>query len=237
MNLKLISIERTTMKDQVYHLLRFQILKQYLVPGERLNVDDIAKQLGVSHTPVKDALNRLSVEGLITIKSRSGTYVTELDPEDLLETYDVRLALEVAAAERLVHAIDEKGLHRLAELIGKVDVSEDGPLSIEEHLSRNFDFHGLFVELSGNKKLYDVYTSLNASIQVSRIHYCTGSNWLNRLEQEREEHLDILNALRDRDEKALVEAIRAHLNRAKGSLLEDIQASLFKSNGHSHRSE
>ena len=79
-------INRARASDSVYQILRDSILTQVFKPEERLNVKDLADKLGVSFTPLKEAINRLVAEGLIEINPRSGTYVTGINERDLAET-------------------------------------------------------------------------------------------------------------------------------------------------------
>lgn len=213
-----------TISDNVYQTLRAAIIRQTFAPGQRLQVDELAQQLGVSRTPVKDALTLLAAEGLIKISPRRGTYVAELSAEEILETYEVRLALELAAGEQLLLGMDPAILQQLEAACLAVEVAAQSPEGVEEHLHKNFDFHELFVQSSGNRKLLEVYRSLHAAIQIARVHYRPSSGWYQRLGQEFHEHRAILEALRNRDGEALAIALRTHLNRAKLSLVEDMRA-------------
>src|SRR5215510_13628981 len=85
LNLKTINHERVN--DQVHQVLKEQIISGTLVPGQRLDVGLMAGRLGVSRTPIKDALQRLATQGLITIHARRGTFVTKISPRDVHETF------------------------------------------------------------------------------------------------------------------------------------------------------
>jgi GntR family transcriptional regulator, rspAB operon transcriptional repressor len=213
-----------TIADNVYDSLRSHILNQTFAPGQRLQVDELAQQFGVSRTPVKDALNLLAAQGLVRITPRRSTYVAELSIEEVIETYEVRLALELAAGERLVTCITPAILSALDDACRAVETAAQSVETVDEHLQKNFEFHELFVESSGNRKLLDVYRSLHAAIQIARIHHRPSSNWYQRLGQETEEHRAIMRSLQDGDVLALTQAIRTHLNRAKDSLVGDMQA-------------
>jgi len=213
-----------TIADSVYHILRQHIIHQTFAPGQRLQVDELAQQFGVSRTPVKDALMLLAAEGLIRISPRRATYVAELSVEEILETYEVRLALELAAGERLIENVTPELLAALEEACQAVEVAAQTTDNVEGHLQKNFDFHELFVRSSGNKKLLELYRSLHAAIQIARVHYRSSSGWTQRLGREQNEHRAILQALYDRDGLKLAEAIRTHMNRAKQSLVADMQA-------------
>ena len=93
-------LSRQRASDSVYEALRSAILSRSFAPGQRLNVHELAAELGVSLTPVKDALTRLEAEALIEIRPRSGTFVTAMSPDDVAEAFEIRCALECLAAEK-----------------------------------------------------------------------------------------------------------------------------------------
>jgi DNA-binding GntR family transcriptional regulator len=220
-----IEIQSTrTISDSVYQILRQHIIHQTFAPGQRLQVDELAQQFGVSRTPVKDALMLLAAEGLIRISPRRATYVAELSVEEIMETYDVRLALELAAGERLIQNVTPEILEMLERASRAVEEAAQLADNVEGHLQRNFDFHELFVQASGNRKLLELYRSLHAAIQIARVHHRATSGWQQRLGQEQTEHRAILQALRDHDGEKLAQAIRMHMNRAKQSLVADMEA-------------
>jgi len=209
-----------TITNTVYEVLRNHIINQTFVPGQQLQVIELAQRLGVSRTPVKDALGTLSSEGLVKIVPRRGTFVADMGAIEISETYEVRRALELAAGERLIASTTSEELERLRQALREVEVAADAN-DLEQHIQKNFAFHDLFVELAGNRKLVEVYHSLKAPIQIARVHY-RYPNWKKRLGQERLEHQAIIQALENRDASALATAIGAHLTRARESLLDDM---------------
>src|SRR5919112_4397345 len=100
------TIRRSTLNDRVYETLKRRLVRRELGPGEKLSLHELAAELGVSRSPVHHALTRLVAEGLLTVKSRRGYYVTALTANALEEGYEVRLALELQAAERAVGHVD-----------------------------------------------------------------------------------------------------------------------------------
>src|ERR1700733_6920477 len=114
------SLSQRQISGDVYNALREKILSCDLAPGQRLAVDTIAQQMGVSRTPVKEALGRLSAEGLIEILARRGTFVSQIHPADIRESFQVREALEVKACELLEGKIDTDRMNVLRELNEKL---------------------------------------------------------------------------------------------------------------------
>jgi DNA-binding GntR family transcriptional regulator len=214
-----VSVQRLT--DAAYRILKAQILSQAFAPGQRLRVDDLAARLGMSRTPVKDALNALAAEGLVDIVPRRGTFVAGLSAETIAEVFELRRALELLAAESLVARVTDEEIAELKELLAALDDSAQD--DADEHMRRNMAFHRAFVRMAGNRKLLEVYESLNVHIQIARIH-ARWQNWQQRRPQEREEHQAILQALETRDAASLAAAVDAHIRRAKRSLVDDLQS-------------
>ena len=208
--------------DSVFQILREGILTQIFKPGERLNVHDLAARFGVSLTPVKDAINRLAAQGLIEIKPRSGTFVTAISPRDVAETFEIRAALECLAAERMLTRVTPGDVERFRKLVADLEK----PITTEKqrvfHEAKNIEFHALIVELSVNRKLIEMYGSLNAHIQIARIHD-NRREWTERMEQERKEHREIFLAIEARNCKRLVETLNGHINRAARALVGDLR--------------
>src|SRR5256885_316654 len=110
-------IERRLAVDDVYRAIREAILDRRFPPGMRLNVEELASQLGVSLTPVRTATQLLAAEGLITVHSRRGTFVATLTRRDLEETFDIRCALECLAAEKAAVCLTAEHIERARKLL------------------------------------------------------------------------------------------------------------------------
>jgi DNA-binding GntR family transcriptional regulator len=216
--------ERIT--DRVYELLKEGIVDRRLAPHSKVNVDEIAANLGVSRTPVHEALVLLASDGLVEVVPRRGTFVTGFTLDDIAETLDVRRALEVLASETAVHNAQQRHLTVLHQLMEEMEVSARGAASLQEaarlHDAKNLEFHRLLVHLSGNKRLIATYQSLRAHLRIARAHL-DASAWRERLSLERAEHAGIVAALERRDVVGLQIALESHLRRSSTSLLNDLR--------------
>jgi DNA-binding GntR family transcriptional regulator len=222
-----VRIERAS--DSVFQILHESILTQVFRPGERLDIKDLTTKLGVSLTPVRDAINRLAAEGLIEIRPRSGTYVTDLSADEVADTFDVRMALECLAAEKMISRISSQHIEVFRELISDLEKPVANERERIFHERKNVELHSLIVELSGNRKLIEIYRGLNAHIKIARIHY-SRKGWTQRIEQEKSEHRTILHAIEQRDLDSLVQALRQHIRHASVGLVEDIRKSGGRNN-------
>ena len=215
-------LPRSRASDSVFEILRENILGRGFRPGDRLDVRALADQLGVSATPVKDAINRLAAEGLVEIRPRSGTFVAELAADAVAETFEIRRALECLAAERVIAHLTPDALSRFRDIVDAMDRPVSSERDRTEHERKNVELHSLLVETSQNRRLTELYRSLNAHLTIARIHSRRRPD-SERLEQERREHRAILAALEARDTAALVSALDRHIRRAGGALVGDLR--------------
>jgi DNA-binding GntR family transcriptional regulator len=214
-------IERRRAVDEVHQAIRQAILERRFPPGTRLNVEELASQLGVSLTPVRSAIQLLAAENLVDVHSRSGTYVATWNRRDLEEIFDIRCALECLAAETAASALTGQQIARARELLAVMANPVRNEPSRKAHEGANSELHGMIVEASGNRRLRDLYESLRAHMAMTRLHG-VDRNWQDRLEQERQEHEEIVDAMERRDAKALARALRRHILRAKEALAQSL---------------
>ncbi len=214
-------INQSRISDQVYDYLRGEIVAGRLAPGERISPEDLAERLKISKMPIKEAIERLSGEGLLEVQSRRGTFVTRLDPTELAETFEVRCALEVLAGKLAARHITKADLERLRELIAVMEKTT-AKTDVFVHLEQNAEFHELIVKRSGNRKLFETWRRLRTPIHVAGIHSRT-DDWIDRVAREQKEHRAIVRALEQRDPVIVEQAITNHIMRASGSLVEDVE--------------
>lgn len=197
-------------------------MSQVFLPGERLNVQVLARDLGVSLTPAKHALGRLASEGLVEIRPRSGTFVTDVRPDDVAETFDLRIALECLAAEKAADRLSPRDMERLDEMLGVLErpMVTEGDRVLHERT--NVDLHAFIIERSGNRRLIQLYESLNAHIKIARIHR-SHERWAARVADEQAEHREIVDALKARDGERARRALRDHIGRAAANLIQDLR--------------
>ena len=219
----LAKIEQRRATDEVHQALRDAILTRVFAPGQRLNVEDLSADLGVSFTPVRQALQLLAAEGLIVIQPRSGTYVATLSPRDVEETFDIRRALECLAAETAVVNATEEDIDAARALLERLAVPVESEQDRTNHQVANTELHHLIVRLSGNRRLTEMYDGLNAHLTIARLHRVNVS-WQSRLDLEHAEHEQIVDALCRRDSRALQAALRKHIGRAKRELVSELLA-------------
>lgn len=216
-------LTRPNISDEVYAALKERILSKQFAPGERLNLSQLEEQMGISRTPLKDALNRLALEGLVDIQPRRGTFVVNLTPAEITEAFDVRRVLEVYAVELAVQRMTESQFERMNDLVKALrrltDIKDwDG--IYRQYCSMDHDLHRLILEIAGNRRLKEVWEKNNVHVEMARTRY-------GELERERyrtqEEHEEILRAFERKDLPRLQEVICHHIDRTKRSVLQDLK--------------
>jgi len=196
--------------EDIYTLLRQKILACELAPGGRLEVYQIARQMGVSYTPVKDALRRLLAEGLISIRPRKGTFVSQIHPESIRESFELREAIELKACELLagrLNAIRLKALRTVNEQIGRPTNS------LDDHIRLDGRFHQLLVTYADNRRMTEVYSHLHAHLHIAQIYYGS-DDWKDGVAMAKREHSAVVGSLEsNRFEEAGV-LLKNHIRRS-----------------------
>ncbi len=220
---KLSPITRERANDAVHTALRQAILTSVLRPGERLNIAELAEQLRVSLTPVRNAVQLLAAEGLIDVRPRSGTFVATITLEEVVETFQIRGALESLAAELACSCINAEQIEGMRRLLRALARPVRTIADRHQHERDNAALHMAMVLASRNTRLLEAYHRLNAHLQIARVH-SEDSAWKQRLRDERMEHDEIVDALEARDAERAVRAVRVHLDRACQALIRSMEA-------------
>ncbi|MFN2226931.1 MAG: GntR family transcriptional regulator [Anaerolineae bacterium] len=203
-----------SLKDRAYRAIKQAILTLSLEPGTALVESDLAAQLGISKTPVRDALQELEREGFVTRVAFKGTYVTDLTARDVSEIFQLRAVLEGLAARLATPAFTGE---ELAQLTRNLDDAEAalaaGDLALCSEKSRLL--HQAIIDRADNERLRQIIGNLDDHVQRLRI---MSDRITGRLGISLQEHRRILEALRGRNPAAAEGAIRDHLL----SVLQDL---------------
>lgn len=202
-----------TSKAVIYKQLRRAIIMGHLRPGLKLDVDELARKYGTSVTPVRDALQMLGQEGLVTIKSRSGYFVTHTTLKELRDLLDLREILEVAAVERAIDRITEAQLQQLEHVHAPYTGDDDE--SYDRYTDENRRFHYLLAKASGNDQLAETLGRLHDRLARFMVLRHAG-----RIQPE--SHARIAAALRSRDKERAVELTRQELNATRDAILDRV---------------
>ena len=213
------SITHLDLTEQTYHFLKDRILKREISPGDKISVEEIARGLRVSRTPVVNALKMLESDGLVEILPRRGTFVTHLKARDVAELFEIRLLIELHAADQIFHEgkinlfLDaiERPLSQMQSAI-----SDDAYVDYDAFINGDRDLHMNLVRFLNNRRLILIYSDLNVHMQVARAHYLdTVENAL----QAQREHEAMLSSIKAKDLNALKKALTDHITNVRGRIL------------------
>jgi GntR family transcriptional regulator, rspAB operon transcriptional repressor len=210
-----VATAQRNLNDRVYGELRTRILARKHAPGEKLSLHNLADELGVSRSPVHHALTRLVSEGLLSVRSRRGYFVTPVTARALAEGYDVRLALELHAADRTVGRVASSDLRTLRSLLDATAAA----ISDEQWDVANAAFHEHQIDLAANTLLSSFYRELSVNLLMQVIR----GGHLEDHENLVTEHARIVEAFEAADVPAARRAVADHIETGRRIALDAIE--------------
>ena len=180
--------------------------------------DELAEDLGISRTPIREALNRLAQDGLVELIPRKGAQVSRLKAKDVEEVYELRKLLEGFATEKSAMSIKEEDLNQIKELIVKSERSPEKKL--EYFLKADLKLHNLIINHCGNSRLIKMLKSLHNFVNSFRI---LDTRYDHRTMQAHKEHKEIVKALSKKDAKTARRLVEQHIENAKKNILADFE--------------
>jgi DNA-binding GntR family transcriptional regulator len=218
-------IQHADLTDQTYEAIRGRILRREIKTGEQIPVDRVAAELGVSRTPVLDAIKRLSVEGLIGIRARRGCFVLGLSATDIREIFGLREALETYAAERAITEGHHRALaEELETLSQQMAAFTEGDVyrDYDAFIERDRAFHMALVRSAGNARMTESYQRLNVHLHIMRAHYI---RVIQKASDVHSDHAAIFRAILAGEAGAARTAVSTHLIVVRDRMLRDIESS------------
>ncbi len=212
------TIARKSLKEEVLERVREYILKGYVSPGERIVIDELARRLGVSITPVREALNCLAAEGLLTFQPHKGFTVKKWTKNEIEDLLLLRISLEKLAVRLFIERGYEANLPLLRTTLEKMWQTlqkED----VERLAELNAEFHKIIVMGSKNEELEKVMNTLRDKLQRVRILSLSNPH---RPKQSYEEHFEIFQAIEKKDITLAEKAVEKHVLSIKDTLLNQL---------------
>lgn len=200
--------EYLPLRDVVFNTLRNAILTGELSPGERLMEIKLADKLGVSRTPIREAIRKLELEGLVVNTPRKGAEVANISSEDLRDVLEVRRSLEVLAISLACDKMTDETLELLHENIDAFKHSIDAKAT-SDIASVDVTFHDIIYKSTGNNRLIQILNNISEQMYRYRFEYIKNKESWNRLV---EEHMNIYEAIKNRDKDSAVKSILLHID-------------------------
>lgn len=204
-------ITRPSIPSQAEEVVRRMILDGTLSPGERLNEVSIAESIGISRGPLREAIKRLSGQGYLTMETHRGAFVKAYTPQEIVDLYELRSALELYALRLVVERAGDDDLDALAVRLAEESERirrHEADTSASEPYASELDFHQQLVALSGNQAIRAQLSDANHKLFLA-LRPTTRTE--TRKEHAVTSHVEILDRVRARDADASVELLSAHL--------------------------
>jgi len=209
--------QKQNISEELVGYLKEQILSGNLNPGDRIVETKLARELGISQTPVREALRQMQGEGIISIVPNKGPSVAEINMKDVFEIYSIRAMLEGLAIRLATQIATDEQIAELErfyeEMKGRV---EDESVPVSYLLNDSFRIHDSIVMMSNHSRLIRMYKSI--SFQIALVNRILGSK--SSKKKEFEDHSELIEALRRRDPDVAEDVMRRHIYRSYTEFME-----------------
>lgn len=202
-------IQKKTLHEEIANNLREMIMSGELREGDKIRENELCDLMGISKTPLREALRVLSAEGLIRLIPNRGSFVTTPTFEEIKEMFDVMVALEGVCARTAVEKMSDQDFVKLDNLHRKLEQNFKRK-DQKEYIHQNNLYHAFVQELAGNKTLNQIVNGLRQKILLYRFQ---SLNLPGRFEQSIKEHRSLLAAFRNRDSGKAESLMKSHLKK------------------------
>ena len=209
--------DRYSVRGRVFHKIRDDILEGKYEVGEEIRESKIAGELGVSRTPVREAIRQLELEGLVSVILNKGAVVTGISPQDIEDIYNIRTLIEGLAARWAARKITEKEIKELENITDLMEFYINRGDTEELHVLDN-RFHEILYESSHSKPLQHILSPFHHYVQNARR---TSLSTPGRAQRAVEEHNAILKALKQKDPDLAEDSANQHVKNAAYNLLRN----------------
>ena len=205
------------LREIVYEELKMQILTGKITPGMRMMEVELAESMGVSRTPIREAIKKLEQEGLVTVEPRKGAYASQISVKDMVDILEVRQDMEGLAAHMAAYRMTPKQMKELESIsVGYNKAVEEGNMA--DMIKYDTDIHNLIVESCNNSILTMMITQLQELLL--RFRYVYYDN-IKRAEKMPSEHSMIMEAIKDGRSDAARASAEMHIERIKDMVMND----------------
>jgi DNA-binding GntR family transcriptional regulator len=218
-------IERRNLGSDVYRILRDRILRQQLKAGEKLSDLRLSNELGVSRTPIREALHQLVQDGVVVAEPNRGFFVATFSQRDLEEIFELRLALELFAARRLTQKDRREELERalfelehVERLLRNAKTPEQMQEAADAFLKTDRGFHSWLVSTAENKRLDTIINSIWTQVAIFQQIGSTIPDWVHKALKQ---HRQVIEHLLEGDIEGAAEIMEQHLYDMQDEVLAD----------------
>jgi DNA-binding GntR family transcriptional regulator len=211
-----LAIQHENLEEKIHERLRTLLVGRQILPGQRIPLDQLAHSMGVSRTPVLNALKRLAQEGVVVFHPRRGVYARHFTKRQMAALFEVREALEGLAARLAATRIAREEVAQLRQFFRGLDLGP-APAAVRRYIERDRHFHGRLVDIAGNEQL------TRAMASVNMMFFAWQDGLVRPPTETIDEHLAILDALERRDPASSEAAMRLHIRRSLERLQQEAE--------------
>lgn len=206
------------LRELVCENIRQAIIDGTFSPGERLMEIQLADEMGVSRTPVREAIRKLELEGFVVMIPRRGTYVADISIKDITEIYEIRTCLDTLAAGLAAERITDEELEALNRLLVEIGqhITDN---NMEKIVEADTAFHDILYQASRNERLRSIINNLREQLTGIRGR---SMSYPGRLIETMEEHRTLVDSIAARDSERAQEAARVHIENAEHTLMKSL---------------
>ena len=208
------------LRDVVFNTLRQAILTGELKPGERLMEIHLANKLGVSRTPIREAIRKLELEGLVTMIPRRGAEVAQITEKSMNDVLEVRRAMDALCAELACERITDEETQQLRQACVTFEAAVK-TRDVKKIAQADVELHDIIVQATGNQRLVQLINNLSEQMYRYRFEYIKDASQHQRLI---EEHRVIYESILKKDKETASQAARVHIDNQKKAIIAQIRS-------------
>ncbi|MEW6672281.1 MAG: GntR family transcriptional regulator [Thermodesulfobacteriota bacterium] len=215
---KIKEVQSQSLTNVIYDQLEEMILSGKLKPGERINESQLSSELGISRAPIREACRQLEKRGIVEVKARRGSFVYEIDVNEVIELYDIRAAIDALAAEKAAVQRTRKELNGLKVFLNNM-AEAIAAGDFQNYFKSNIDFHIGIVRISRNNNLFSLIEGVYNKASLCRK---TNLSFQKRVAISYGQHKEILDAIEARNPDEASRLMKHHVLDAKNVLLASL---------------
>jgi DNA-binding GntR family transcriptional regulator len=214
-------IDNPNLRSQTYKILKNMIITREILPGKKISEETLAQEIGVSRTPIREALFRLEHEGIVKIIPRRGAFVVKQSKENIIEILQVREVLEALIVRLVTPLLEESDIRELRSCLEKLRATPEEERHVIEYTDSELEFHDLLRKKCPNQMLRRMMEMVNARLQIIRLRTVVLPG---RAQKTLDEHAAILEMIEKGNAEEAELLMRRHVISVRTMALENIDA-------------
>ena len=215
-----VRIESQNLRDRIYEIIRDMILHRELEPGEKIIEEEMAERIGVSRTPLREALLRLETDGIVKFIPRRGAFVRRQNKQKIIEVLEVREVLEGLVARLAAQKMDSQNLSRLRACLERINETQDTDDQLIRFTHADEEFHSILLDACGSGMLQNMMSTVNTNLKFIRLRTAVIPG---RARRTVAEHYPIMEAIAKKDDRQAERLMRVHIASVTKYALKNIE--------------